>query len=64
VLELRWEDEMQKWKYTVESCYVDYPDSGRVALLDEYGENGWELVSAVIVDGRWHWTFKRPMVLT
>jgi len=52
---------IQKWDYTVYVESSEYPSSALfTAVLNKYGENGWELVSVNInKSGQWIFFFKR-----
>jgi hypothetical protein len=53
---------MQRWEYWCDSTGNCYDDYNRQKWLDSLGEEGWELVSEVVVDDRIRCTFKRPRV--
>jgi hypothetical protein len=52
---------IQKWDYTVYVESSEYPSSALfTAVLNTYGEKGWELVSVNInKSGQWIFFFKR-----
>ena len=48
---------MQKWEYMM----TMFSEKGLTEkLLDQYGSDGWELVSVVYVEHTLHYYFKRP----
>ncbi len=57
---------LQKWEYKTEIIIMQ---SNLTALLNLFGEDGWELVTVVfrpisndyIIDGNWRVVFKRPI---
>jgi len=50
-------EEIKKWEYQTE--YINYTLSDED--LNQYGEKGWELVSAVMANGAFYYCFKREL---
>jgi len=56
-------DELVKWEYTRAEIATDYEWSNPIEELNEYGDDGWELVSSNFIKGSYRSTmmcvFKR-----